>query len=287
MVDINRSSTNVVLPQNVASEILSKVAEASVIQQASVQVTLPGTGQKYQTLTGEPTASWVGETDKKPIGRGTFGTKTMTPYKLAVIEPFSNEFRRDLPALYNELVARLPLALAKTFDMTVMSGTAPGSGFDTLTGAGAISLGSGVYDGIVEGITSVGTAGFDANGIIIAPQGEALLYGEKDLQDRPLFINNVVTDSSIGSILGRPVFKSRHAFADGGEGADTLGYIGDWTRARWGTVEGVQIRISSEATLTDGEGTINLFEQNMFAVLAEIEVGFIVQDLAAFNKLTA
>lgn len=287
MVDINRSTTNVALPVSVAGEILSKVAEASIVQQAATQVVLPGTGQNYQTLTGEPTANWVGETEAKPVSRGTFGTKTMTPYKLAVIEPFSNEFRRDLPALYNELVARLPLALAKKFDETVLNGTAPGTGFDTLTAADAVSLGAGVYDGIVAGITAVGTAGYDANGIIIAPQGEALLYGEKDLQDRPLFINNVVTDGTIGSILGRPVFKSRHAFADGGVGADTLGFIGDWTRAKWGTVEGVQIRISSEATLTDGEGTINLFEQNMFAVLAEIEVGFIVQDIDAFNKLTA
>lgn len=285
MVDINRSSSNVVLPQSVAGEILSKVAESSVVQQAAQQVTLPGAGQSYQTLTGEPTASWVGETEAKPVSRATFGTKTMTPYKLAVIEPFSNEFRRDLPALYNELVARLPQALGKKFDETVLNGTAPGSGFDTLATADAISLATGVYDGIVSGITSIGTAGYDANGIVIAPQGEALLYSEKDAQERPLFINNVVTDGTIGSILGRPVYKSRHVFADGTP--DTLGFIGDWTRAKWGTVEGVQIRISSEATLTDGDGTINLFEQNMFAVLAEIEVGFIVQDIAAFNKLTA
>ena len=38
-------------------------------------------------------------------------------------------------------------------------------------------------------------------------------------------------------------------------------------------------------TLEDGGTTINLFQQNMFAVRAEIEVGFRC-DTTVFNKLT-
>lgn len=53
----------------------------------------------------------------------------------------------------------------------------------------------------------------------------------------------------------------------------------------YGTVEGIQIRYSSDATLAVSGGTINLFQQNMFAVLVEIEVGF-VAETAYFAKLT-
>jgi hypothetical protein len=53
----------------------------------------------------------------------------------------------------------------------------------------------------------------------------------------------------------------------------------------YGTVEGIQMRYSSDATLTTDGGTINLFQQNMFAVLVEIEVGF-VAETAYFAKLT-
>ena len=53
----------------------------------------------------------------------------------------------------------------------------------------------------------------------------------------------------------------------------------------YGTVEGVQISISDQATLTDGSTTINLWQQNMFAVRAEIEIGFRC-DKSVFNKLT-
>ena len=50
-------------------------------------------------------------------------------------------------------------------------------------------------------------------------------------------------------------------------------------------MEGVQIAIADQATLDDGGTPINLFQQNMFAVRAEIEVGFRC-DTTVFNKLT-
>ena len=87
-------------------------------------------------------------------------------------------------------------------------------------------------------------------------------------------------------ILGAPVKQSKGAYIAETASADAVvGFAGDWTQAVYGTVEGVQIAISDQATLTDGESTINLFEQNMFAVRAEIEVGFRC-DTSVFNKLT-
>ena len=285
MTDISRSTSGVLLPEAVSGEILSKVQEASIIQRAARQIQLPGSGIAFQTITGEPTAEWVGETAAKPVSNGTVGSKVIRPYKLAVIETFSNEFRRDKNALYEALAGRLPAALAKKFDSTVFHGTAPGSDFDDLSSVTAVSLGAGVYDGVVGAMTAIATAGYEMNGIILAPQGEALLYGEKDANERPLFLNNAATDGSIGSVLGRPVYRNRAVYKDAT--TDVLGFAGDWSQAMWGTVEGVSVKISDQASLTVGTDTINLFQQNMFAVLAEIEVGFITTDEAAFRKLTA
>jgi HK97 family phage major capsid protein len=282
MADLQRGSFGISLPAAVSNEILGKMLENSVIQSAARQVTLPGNGAAINVITGEPSASWVGETALKPVSNGSALTKVLRPYKLAVIETFSNEFRRDLPALYAALADRLPAALAKKFDLTAMHGTAPGSDFDTLAGATANVLD---YDGLVSALSAIGSAGYDMNGIIIAPQGEATLLAEKDLQDRPLFLSDLQGQGAIGSALGRPVFKSKAAYLD--DTTDVLGFAGDWTQAVWGQVEGVTIKISDQATLTSGETNINLFQQNMFAVLAEIEVGFRVSDLAAFRKLTA
>ena len=88
-------------------------------------------------------------------------------------------------------------------------------------------------------------------------------------------------------VLGAQTVQSKGAYVAGTSPApNKVGIVGDWTQALYGTVEGVQISYSEDATLDLGEGeTINLFQQNMFAVRAEIEVGFRA-DTSVFNALT-
>ena len=282
--DINRT-TSISLPTAVSSDILQKTQEASAVMRLARQIALPGLGVTIPVITGDPEAGWVGETEKKPVKRGTLATKQMSPYTLAVIVPFSNQFRRDLPALYDALVARLPGALAKKFDATVFGGDAPGSNFDTLSSCTEQSLLTNAYGGLVAADADIAAHDGILNGWVLAPQGKAILLNAVDGNDRPLFINNVA-DGAIPMILGAPVRQSKGAYSkETASAAEVLGFAGDWTQAVYGTVEGVQIAISDQATLTDGEDTINLFEQNMFAVRAEIEVGFRC-DTTVFNKLT-
>ena len=110
----NRS--NISLPADVAQEILQKTQSASAVMQMARQITLPGRGVQIPVITSDPSASWVAETGAKPVSNPGLSTKLMQAYKLAVIVPFSDEFRRDAAALYDALVARLPLALAQKFD---------------------------------------------------------------------------------------------------------------------------------------------------------------------------
>jgi len=285
MVDISRSTSGVVLPQEVSTEILAKVQEASIIQRVSNQVTLPGPGISFQQITGDAVASWVAETGEKPVSNSTLATKTMTPYKVAVITTFSQELTRDKAALYNTLIDRLPNALAKKFDETVFHGTAPGSNFDTLENVDTIDFAD-VYDAFVTGVTDIGVANYEANGIILSPQAESSLFSAKDLQDRPLFISDLQTEGAIGAALGRPIFRSRHAYeaAAGGNPA-TYGFIGDWTQSWWGSVEAVNIKVSDQASLDIDGSTVSLFQNNMIAILAEVELSFMALD-EAFRKFT-
>lgn len=281
-IDMNRTTT-IALPGEVSGEILQKTQEASAVMQLARRITLPGLGVTIPVITGDPEAAWVGETDKKPVKRGSLSTKQMTPYTLAVIVPFSNQFRRDVPALYDALVQRLPLALARQFDATVFGGvTVPGSSFDTLKSCTAQEIGTDAYGGLVAADEDIAGNGGILNGFVLAPQGKAVLLNAVDANKRPLFINSVA-EGAVPMILGAPVKQSKGAYLSGSP--DVVGFAGDWTQAMYGTVEGVQIAISDQATLTDGSDTINLFQQNMFAVRAEIEVGFRC-DTSVFNRLT-
>lgn len=280
--DINRTTT-ITLPGEVSSEILQKTQESSAVMALARSIKLPGLGTTIPIITGDPEAAWVGETEKKPVKRGTLATKVMQPYTLAVIVPFSNQFRRDVPALYDELVKRLPLALAQKFDATVFGGvTAPGSNFDTLKGCTAQEIGTNAYQGLVAADADISDHNGILNGWVLSPKGKAVLLNAVDTTGRPLFLNNVA-EGAVPMILGSKTVQSKGAYVSGTP--DVVGFAGDWTQAVYGTVEGVQIAIADQATLDDGGTPINLFQQNMFAVRAEIEVGFRC-DTTVFNKLT-
>ena len=276
--------TSIDLPVDVSREIMQKTQGESAVMQLAREIALPGRGAAINVITSDPEAAWVGETAAKPVSNPGLATKVMQAYKLAVIVPFSNEFRRDVSSLYDALVERLPRALGAKFDATVFGAVnAPGSNFDTFANATAQSLSTDAYAGLVAAQTDIATHGGIFNGVVISPQGQGILLAATDDNKRPLFINSVA-EGAIPMILGAPTYVRKAAYKAGTP--NVVGIAGDWTQAMYGTVEGVVIDYSSDATLTSGNTTINLFQQNMFAVRAEIEVGFRA-DVSVFNKLTA
>ena len=278
---INR--TNYPLPNDVSSEIIQKTQEASAVMQLARQIALPGKGVEIPVILSDPTAEWVSETGLKPVSTPTLDKKIMTAYKLAVIVPFSNEFRRDEAALYNALVGRLPGVLAETFDATVFHGAAPGSNFDTLAACTAQSIGAGVeYAGLVAADGDIADHDGINNGFVISPKGKNALLLATDGNDRPLFINSVA-EGAIPVILGVRTLQSKGSYKAGTP--NVVGFAGDWTKAAYGVVDGINVGYSEDATLVSGNTTINLFQQNMFAVRVEMEVGFRA-DTTVFNKLT-
>lgn len=292
-IDVNRTSTNVLLPPKVSQEIWKNAQYGSVIQSLVPRIELPAGGLDIPIITGDPEAEWVAETDEKPVSRPTFGKKNLKGYTMAVIVPFSNQFKRDLNTLYNALVERLPLVLAKKFDRTCLGFEAsPGSGFDTLAAAPTASLtgGGGVYGGYLDALSKVASVeGSDVERWVLTTQAEVATLGALDDLGRPIFINDVNTEGRFErSILARPVTKHTHAYKAGVEDttAATIGFGGEWSTAMWGYVEGLRIDVSDQATLTDGNEVLNLWQRNMFAVRVEFEVGFAVRDVNRFVRIT-
>lgn len=292
---IQTNRTAVSLPTELAQEVLQTARGQSAIMQLARRVTLPGRGLSIPTITGDPEAEWVAETDAKPVKQPGVGMKIMQGYKLAVILPFSNEFRRDLAGLYDNLVARLPGALAEKFDATVVGAVqAPGGNFQQLSGATAQSIlttqTNTTYGGLVAAWGDIANHGGLLNGFALSPQAMGILLGAVDEQGRPLFINSVA-DGAIPRVLGAATYGGKGMYKAGSTGTPAIvGIAGDWTQAMYGMVTEVDITFSDQATLTyvneeSQTVTINLWQRNMFAVRAEVEIGF-VANVAAFNLLT-
>ncbi len=295
MAQLQRSAVS--LPTDISSEIIQKTQEASAVMRLARRIALPGRGLTIPVVTADPSAAWVGETGQKPVSNASLTQKVMQAYKIAVIETFSEEFTRDLRALYDTLAQRLPGALAYCFDRTVVGAVnAPGENFDTFASCTSQSLiatsSASLYDGLVAADTDISAHGGILSGFALSPQARGLILGATDSDGRPLFINSVA-EGAIPMILGAPTVLSKGIYKAGTAGTSgtpaIVGVAGDWTQALYGTVEGVKIKVTDTASVISGSGTsaetINLWQQNMVAVMAEIEVGFRA-DTSCFNLLT-
>lgn len=293
MVDINRGTTGVSLPAEVSQEVWSEVQAASVVMNLARRVTLSGAGTVYHEILTDSTPEFVGETDRKPVSNPTFTNKTLKPHKIAVVQTYSDEFRRDLPGLYNALIGRLPGALARTFDLAALHGTgAPAADFDDLSGATEISIlnttagSADAYGGFLSALAAVP----NLTAWALAPLGEVTALSNRDTNGSPILVGSAATDGSVGSIAGRPVFRSQNVYEAGEAGspgtAATLGIAGDWSKAVWGQVEAISVDISDNPVFdSDGDLVTAGWQDNMISVRAEVHVGFIADD-SYFVRLT-
>ena len=292
-VDVSRQTTGLIeLPTEISTQIWADTIDNSIVQTLAPRISLPAGGVSIPMITGDPEAGWVNETEEKPVGDSTFGSKVITPYKMAVIELFSDEFRRDYGALYAALAERLPKALGRLFDETTLGQKpVPGSGFDSLAAAPEVTVDS--YAGYLSALRSVATNGGELQSWALGANAEIDAMGIVDADGRPLFIRDVTTEGSIGSILARPVYKARNAeftvpAGSGGTPAavKVKGLAGEWSSAMWGSVEGIKVAMTDQGTINKGGTQYNLWQRNMFAIRAEVEVGFAVRDVNRFVKLT-
>lgn len=273
-IDLNR--TTMQLPAELSDEILGAAVKGSAVMQLARQVALPGSGKSIPVITSDSTAAWTDETNEKQVSNPALGVKTMKPYKLACIELFSEELLRDMPALYDELVRRAPAAIAKTFDATVLHGSAPGTGFDTLADA-AIITNEDAYAAYLDAMSTIGAAGGQMDGVAISAQGKAQLFKVMG-NGAPVFV-----DPATGSVAG--VLGARLADTQEAAAAGAVATAGDWSLARFGIVDGIRISVSRDATVTTGGEDINLWQRNMVGIRIEAELGFIVANKAAFARI--
>ena len=276
-VDINRGTSGLSLPKEVSDVIIQGAIAESAVMKLAQRIYLPGRGLAIPVITGDPTVSIVNEACEKPVSNSTFSTKNMVPKKFAVIETFSKELVRDMPRLYDALIGRLPGAIAKAFDTQALTQVAL-TGFDSLVSAQTISDGATFAEKLQNGIKAIAADGYRMNGIAASPLAEAEIQTAVNGLGMPLFIENI-QDGRLGRIYGADVVPC----------AAISGCVaGDWSKAYYGIVDGINIDFSDTATLNDGsDGLIHLWQRNMVAARIEIEASVIFASADAFFQIAA
>jgi HK97 family phage major capsid protein len=278
------------LNRDESAAIFERAARSSVVQSLVPQTQLGINGQSIPVVTGKLSAGWVSEGATKPASKGTIGLKTMDPKKLAVIAVVSAEVVRANPGNYMGLIRnQVGDAFAEAFDAAALHGTnTPFSTYIAQT-TKSVEIGTtlqaagGVFGDINAGLSLLVNDGKRLSGFALDDRFEPLLNGATDTSGRPIFIDSPVVDNAgpirQGRLLGRSAYVGEGVYNATGS---ILGFGGDWSQAAWGAVGGISYKVSTEATVTINGSLVSLFENNLVAVLAEAEYGFLVNDVNAF-----
>lgn len=275
-----------------SAAIFEQAAKTSVVQQLAPRVPLGINGQSIPVVTGKISAGWVAEGAQKPASKGTMALKTMDPKKIAAIAVVSAEVLRANPGGYIDLIRpQIAEAFAVAFDAAALYGTASPFATNIATGSsvqeftGVTPAFTAVYDDLNAGLSTLVNAGKKLTGWAFDNRMEPVLNGSKDTSGRPLFIEQPFTDTNgpvrEGRLLGRQAFIGDGIYD---AATKTYGFAGDWSQAAWGAVGGISYNVSTEATVTINGTLTSLWENNLVAILAEAEYGFLVNDPASFVR---
>lgn len=280
------------LTPTMSQPIFEKAYKRSIVQQLTPEVPLGANGVSIPVVTGRMSAGWVAEGAQKPASSAALALKTMTPHKIAAIAVVSAEVVRANPGSYMDILRpQIGEAFALAFDAAALHGT--GTPFTTwidqsansVEDGGAAPAWTGVYNDFVAALALLVNAGKEATGWAFDARFEPIMYSAVDSQQRPLFLNPVYTEQSPiiqGSLLGRKAFMGPNVY----EATNKIfGYLGDWTQAAWGVVGGISYDVSTETTVTINGVLTSLWENNLVAIRAEAEYGWLVNDPASFVKI--
>jgi HK97 family phage major capsid protein len=288
---------NSFIKPELAGPIFDEAAKGSAAMSLIRKVPLGASGQAFPVVTSRPTANWTAEGTKKHTTEAGLGLVKMKPEKLTAIAVASQEVIRANPGGYSEtLQILLAEAFARAFDLAVFhnkggdgTGTSP---FETTLATTTKTLtlgaaaGSNTYDDIVKAmaLNLQGTPKKKVTGFAFDTGFEIDLLNTKDTTGKPLFAEAAYTGAvpalRSGSVLGRATYMHENVGND-----KVVGFAGDWTKAAWGTVGGITMDISTEASVTINGELVSLYENNLVAVRAEAEYGFTAADKEAFVKI--
>lgn len=296
-------SSNVLLPQPVASEIIEMLRPQSTFLDGNPRrVRLIGGKYRQPRGVSGSTAAYVGEGAKKPVGTPGFDDINMSSHKLAGIVLLTNEALK-WPVADIEAYVRNDLrqVLGLTMDSAMYFGNGTGatplgilrkSGITTIDASAAGNFAN-VKAPTVAEIDSM------ASRLILSMTGANIVMTNRwrwlmgyrtwhylsNLRDGNG--NRIYPELAQGQFKGITILVSNQVPENGGTNTDesSLSLI-DFGHVLFAEEEGMIMKSSTEATIDDNGTTVFLWQQNMMAILCETEHDVTLDQSKAVATLT-
>ncbi|MYR29860.1 MULTISPECIES: phage major capsid protein [unclassified Streptomyces] len=297
------------LPATLTGPIFDKSVEQSAVMALSRRVPLSMSANTAVPVPLDvPTADWVDQAGRKPLGSGGMEIKQMTGKKIAVLIPVAMEVvQSNAAGLWTQLQSDLPTAFSRAFDRAAIHGKtmkgATGPFADYLADTSkSVTLGAssqatgGIWKDFVNGMEDIVDDDWDYTGTVADHRLQPKLMGATDTTGRPIFVETRTpgTDMAMaGSLIGNPLAysravsgKVRRQSTSVDSGLRAIG--GDWSQTAYGVGMDISVKISREATYIDEDGGVHsAFQENLVLLLAEAYYGFVLGDVEAFVKYVA
>lgn len=282
------------IPKEQATLVLKEFMQQAAVTKLAKYEPMTKPEKEFTFLAEGPGAYWVDEGQRIQTSKATWLTAKLRTKKLGVIVPASKEFLKyTVSDFFDQMRPAIAEAFAIAFDQAALFGIASpfGTGVSVFERADAAgnkvplnSLGN-LYDELNAVLALLEDADKDANGFTTTRKFKKYLRGAKDEHGLPIF--NDPKGGATSDALGLPI-----GYVDSKSWDYTKAHLiaADWDYTRYGILQGIEYKISEEATLTtvqDENGEpLNLFERDMFALRATMQVGFMTLADDAFAALT-
>lgn len=280
---------------------LSDSRKYSFVQRLGTEVQFGYAGGRYLNLS-DITGGFVGaEGGRKPVDNPTTVKGDIAVREWAVVVPIPKRLYDANPQQARDMIqARIPESYARAFDdlATTGAGVSGQSNLSNVTKTVTLGTASqasgGIWADFNNGLKALVSTHKKLTGTVLDAVVEPTMNASVDTTGRPLWVDVPVgpdTNGSLrqGRLIGRPAQFVEQLTTDNDSLATAVvGYMGDWSRLVWGTVGGIEYKVSTEGSYIDADGTWHsAVQENLILFRAEALLGIQVADLAAFVKLLA
>ena len=286
------NTTNIKLPVEIAKDLVSKVADTSVIQTLSASSPAIFANRASILFTQDPEAEIVGESTQH--SSQTVGLKPVdhTIKKLSVTVRFSNEFQwadeDSQLQIVDAIVDKSAAALGRGLDYLVFHGLNPATGM-AATGLTALTAGATAVtattnpDADLDALADAVDPGYSISGIGLSKAYASSLRkvrvkntGLRMFPEIPINLNTGVIDGLVAAT------SNTVSGALAKTATKVLAVMGDFNLIKWGIVRDINIE-TIETGDPDGLGDLKRLGQ--IAYRAEVVYSYAVIDPKGFAVL--
>ena len=272
------------IPQKYNQLILQEVMENSKVMQLAKFEAMDSKEKEFEYYAKGPGAYWVGEGVKIQTSKPQWAKAKMVAKKLGVIVPVSREFLHyKLSNFFEQVRPKIAEAFYKKFDDAAIRNIEnpyTQSVEQSVTTTSQIVTGGLTYDNILALEDFITDADHTPNAFISTAKNRSSLRNARKIEGGTVVES--IYDRANNTIDGLPVADLKSL--DKG-----VLYTGDFDYMYYGIPYAINYKISEEAqlsTLTNEDGTpVNLFEQELLALRATMDVAFMIVKDDAFARL--